>query len=448
MRISKFTYFVVAALLLATFAVAASAQVTATGKVTLKQADGTEVPVKDALVQIYRTDIKQSFKTKTDKKGEYVYAGMDYVGTFTILVSAPGAQPSYVAGVRLSAQPANNFALLPGDGKVLTLDDVRAAGATAGGATAKSGGATAKPSGASAADIAEAKKKQAEYEKQLAEVAARNAKVEERNAKLPVVFKAANEAFTAKKYDEAITLYDQGIAIDPEEAVVYRNKALALRSRGRDKYNNSLTIKEAAEKAAAREDARADFKAATETGEKAVTAFRASAGKNAGGAAPAAGGGGGAQNSELDYLGERAESYRVALQTSTQIDTEAAVKAIQEYIAAETDPAKKTKAEASLGDALFQGGRIDESIASYKAILAANPNNLDAIYGLGIALASDGSTEKTAQARDMLQQFASKAPATDPRKQLAEEAVVGLNDALKPRPADKSGATTTRRRKS
>jgi len=442
MRISKFTYFVVAALLLATFAVAASAQVTATGKVTLKQADGTEVPVKDALVQIYRTDIKQSFKTKTDKKGEYVYAGMDYVGTFTILVSAPGAQPSYVAGIRLSAQPANSFALLPGDGKVLTLDDIRAVGAAA-------GGAAAKPSGASAADIAEAKKKQAEYEKQLAEVAARNAKVEERNAKLPVVFKAANEAFTAKKYDEAITLYDQGIAIDPEEAVVYRNKALALRSRGRDKYNNSLTIKEAAAKAAAREDARADFKAATETGEKAVIAFRASAGKNGGGAATGtAGGGGGAQNSELDYLGERAESYRVALQTSTQIDTEAAVKAIQEYIAAETDQAKKTKAEASLGDALFQGGRIDESIASYKAILAANPNNLDAIYGLGIALASDGSTEKTAQARDMLQQFASKAPATDPRKQLAEEAVVGLNDALKPRPADKSGATTTRRRKS
>jgi hypothetical protein len=93
MRISKFTYFVVAALLLATFAVAASAQVTATGKVTLKQADGTEVPVKDALVQIYRTDIKQSFKTKTDKKGEYVYAGMDYVGTFTILVSAPALSP-------------------------------------------------------------------------------------------------------------------------------------------------------------------------------------------------------------------------------------------------------------------------------------------------------------------------------------------------------------------
>ncbi|MGI9106550.1 MAG: tetratricopeptide repeat protein [Pyrinomonadaceae bacterium] len=438
MRISKFTHFVVAALLLATFAVTASAQVTATGKVMLKQADGTEVPLSDALVQIYRTDIKQSFKTKTNKKGEYVYAGMDYIGTYSILISAPNARPSYIGNVRLSAQPANNFTLEAGDGRVLTLEETKAAGASA--------GAAAKPGGASAADIAAAKKLAEEEAKKRAEIEARNVKIDERNAKLPVVFKAANEAFTAKKYDEAITLYDQGIAIDPDEAVVYRNKALALRSRGRDKYNNSLGIKDAAAKTAAREEARNDFKAATETGEKAISAFRAGTSKIApGGAAAASGGGGGAQNSELDFLSERSESYRIALQTSAQIDTNAAAKAIQEYIAAETDPAKKTKAEASLGDALFAGGRVDESIAAYKGILASNPNNLDALFGLGIALAAEGSDEKTAQARDMLQQFATKAAATDPRKQQAEEAVVGLNEALKPKPADKS--TTTKRRK-
>ena len=88
---------------------------------------------------------------------------------------------------------------------------------------------------------------------------------------------------------------------------------------------------------------------------------------------------------------------------------------------------------------------MDESIAAYKAILAANPSNLDAIYGLGLALASDPTGAKTAEGRDMLQQFASKAPATDPRKQMAEEAVAGLNEALKPKPAEK--ATTTKKRK-
>ncbi|HEY1403891.1 MAG TPA: tetratricopeptide repeat protein [Pyrinomonadaceae bacterium] len=428
MRIPKFTNFFVVALLLATFAVTAVAQVTttATGKVTLKQADGTEVPVVGATVEIHRTDIKQTLKTKTDKKGEYVYAGLDPVGTFTVIVSAPGATSSFIANVRLNHQPNNNFTLSPGDGKAFTLADVNAAGMSQG-STAKAGEKALTPE--------EAKKKQAEYEKEVAEVTAKNAKVQERNAKLPVVFKAANDAFTAKKYDEALTLYDQAIGIDPNEAVVYRNKAIVLRTRAVDTFNAAAKAKDQAGKDAAR----ADLKLATETAEKAITIYRTPQADRA--AAPGA-----AKTEDLDYLFQRAESYRVALQTNAQVDTEAGIKAFQEYIAAETDAAKKTKAEAALGDALFQGGRVDESITAYKSILASSPNNLDAIYGLGLALASDPTGAKTAEGRDMLQQFASKAPATDPRKQMAEEAVAGLNEALKPRPADKA-TTNTKRRK-
>lgn len=440
MRMPKLTH-LFAVLLLAAFAVTASAQVTvtATGKVTLKQADGTEAPVAGALVELHRTDIKQSLKTKTDKKGQYVYAGIDPIGVFTIIVSAPGATPSYISNVRLAQRGENNFTLQPGDGKTLTLADVRAAsggggaatgGTTAAANTAKSGGETLTPE--------EAKKKQAEYERQVAEVTAKNAKIEERNAKLPVVFKAANEAFNAKKYDEAISLYDQAISIDPAEAGVYLNKSIVLRTRGVDRYNAALKSKDQAGKDAAR----ADLKLATETAEKAVATYRTPQADRVAAATPDA-----AKKAELDYLFQRAEAYRVALHTNAQVDTDAGVKAFQEYIANETEQAKKTKAEASLGDALFQGGRVDESIAAYKAILASNPNNLDAIYGLGLALASDPTGQKTAEGRDMLEQFASKAPATDPRKQMAEEAVAGLNEALKPKPADKSG-TTTKRRKS
>ncbi|HEX9918861.1 MAG TPA: tetratricopeptide repeat protein [Pyrinomonadaceae bacterium] len=433
MRIPKFTHFVVAALLLAAFAANASAQhATATGKVTLKQADGTETPVADALVELHRTDIKQSLKTKTNKKGDYVYGGLDLGGVFTIIVSAPGAAPTYMANVRIGQQPNNNFILGPGDGRSLTLADIKAMGASGGAATA----GTAKAGGERALSPEEAKKKQADYEKEVAEVAAKNAKVEERNAKLPVVFKAANEAFNAKKYDEAITLYDQAIAIDPDEAVVHRNKAIVLRTRAVDRYNAAAKTKDQAGKDAAR----ADLKLSTETAEKAVKAYRTPQADRTP-AAPDA-----AKAEDLDYLFQRAESYRVALQTNAPVDTDAGIKAFQEYIAAETDAAKKTKAESALGDALFFGGRVDESIAAYKAILANSPNNLDAIYGLGLALASDPTGAKTAEGRDMLQQFASRAPATDPRKQMAEEAVAGLNEALKPRPADKA-TTTTRRRK-
>jgi tetratricopeptide (TPR) repeat protein len=432
MRIPKFAHFFVAALLLVTFAVSVAAQftATATGKVTLKQADGTETPVADALVEIHRTDIKQTLKVKTNKKGEYVYAGIDPAGTFTLIVSAPGAAPTFTSNVRLSQQPNNNFTLSPGDGKTLTLADVKAAGGAAKGGTAKAGGEPA------ALTPEEAKKKQAEYEKQVAEIAAKNAKVEERNAKLPVVFKAANEAFNAKKYDEAITLYDQAIAIDPAEAVVYRNKAIVLRTRAVDRYNAAAKTKDQAGKDAAR----ADLKLSTETAEKAIATYRAPQTDRTPTSPDAA------KSEDLDYLFQRAESYRVALQTNAPVDTDAGIKAFQEYIAAETDAAKKTKAESALGDALFFGGRVDESIAAYKAILANSPNNLDAIYGLGLALASDPTGAKTAEGRDMLQQFASRAPATDPRKQMAEEAVAGLNEALKPKTTDKA-TTTTRRRK-
>ncbi|HEX8459692.1 MAG TPA: tetratricopeptide repeat protein [Pyrinomonadaceae bacterium] len=443
MRIPKLTHFF-AVLLLAAFAVTASAQVTvtATGKVTLKQADGTEAPVAGALVELHRTDIKQSLKTKTDKKGEYVYAGIDPVGVFTIIVSAPGATSTYMSNVRISQRGENNFTLVPGDGKPLTLADVKAAnsgaGASKGGTTTAgtTAGTAAKPKEGELTPE-EAKKKQEEYERQVAEVSAKNAKIEERNAKLPVVFKAANEAFNAKKYDEAVSLYDQAISIDPNEAGVYLNKSIVLRTRGVDRYNAAVKAKDQAGKDAAR----ADLKLSTETAEKAISTYRTPQADRVAPATPDA-----AKKAELDYLFQRAEAYRVALHTNAQVDTEAGIKAFQEYIASETDTAKKTKAEAALGDALFQGGRVDESIAAYKAILANSPNNLDAIYGLGIALAADPTGQKTAEGRDMLEQFASKAPATDPRKQMAEEAVAGLNEALKPKPADK--ATTTKRRKS
>src|ERR671929_2222575 len=106
-----------AALLLAACGVIASAQVAQmSGKVTLKQADGTAVPVVGAQVDIYRTDIKWEDHVKTNKKGEYMHAGIPFVGTYTLVVSAPGAHPDFVRDVKLSQRPTNDFQLLPGDG--------------------------------------------------------------------------------------------------------------------------------------------------------------------------------------------------------------------------------------------------------------------------------------------------------------------------------------------
>ncbi len=423
MRTKNFTNFFAAALFVVACTAAASAQViTASGTITLKQADGTAAPVQGASVRFVRTDIKQEFTAKTDKKGHYVNVGLPIQGTYTLIISAPGAAPTYIAGVKLNAKPENDFTLDPGNGSTITLEQIKAANvgaATTGTATASGG--TAAPA-APKLSPEEAKKRDAEIAAERARVEAQNARATELNAKLPQIIKAGNDAFNAKNYDEAIARYDEGIQADAEQPSFFANKSVALRSRGVDKYNVAVKAKDQPGKEAARND----FKASAETAEKAVTVFRANAAKSKTAAAPGAQG----QTEELTYLNQRSESYRIALQTSTQIDTEAAVKAMQEYVNAEPDPAKKAKAQAGLGDALYAGGKVDEAVAKFREILATNPGNLDAMFGLGIALAST-DPPKLQEAHDMLAQFVAKAPEGYPRKADALESVKYLEDTMK-----------------
>lgn len=438
MRIKHVPHALAATLLLLTCAAIASAQVVpASGKVTLKQADGTTVPVQGAVVEIYRTDISGKYTTKTDKSGNYIYAGIPFGGTYTIIVSAPNARPDFMTGLRLSQQGENNFTLEAGDGRKLTLDDVKAAAGAAPAGAAGGGDPTA------------ARRAKEEMAKREAAFEAEKAKVAATNAQLNDLLKAGNDALGAKNYDQAITSYDQGIQADPEQAVFHLNKSVALRSRGVDRYNAAVKAKDTA----GRDAAKADLKAAAEAAEKAITNYRALAAKSgaaggaggAGAAGAAAPTGGGPKSDELNYLAARYENYRIALQTGSSDLADAASKAIQEYVTVETDPAKKAKAQISLADALLQGGQVEQSIAAYRQALTTNPDNLDAMYGLGIALAADPSQskEKLAEARDALQKFAAKAPATDSRKQEAAAAADGISQSLKA-PAAQPGTDATK----
>jgi tetratricopeptide (TPR) repeat protein len=403
--------------------------VNVSGVVKLKQQDGTVTPLAGALVEIYRTDITGKYKVNTDKNGRYTHAGIPAVGTYTIIVSGPGALPTFLKDFRLGSQPENDFELEAGDGRTLTLEQVKGAG----------GGGTS-------ASREDAKKAKEEYEKQKAKVEEENKKAVELNKALNDTLAAGNKAFEAKNYDQAISLYDQGIQSDPKQEVFFRNKALVLRARGVEKYNNAVKSRDMAVKNAAKDD----LKASTEMAEKAVELLRQkkSAQPATGGATPAASN----ASEEVSTLGIRAENYRLALQTGSTELADMAAKAIQEYTLAETDPAKKAKMQASLGDALFYGGKVDQAVAVYKEALAANPNNLDAKFGLGLALASDPSLQndkaKAAEAREMLKQFASSAPDTDPRKKDAQDAAAAIEQAMSasPEAAPSKGKPNTRRR--
>src|SRR5262245_13260519 len=139
-------------------ALIALASLTATAQTGRLEGDivkaDTKEPIVGAEVQIERTDLKGSYPVKTDKKGHFLHAGVPYVGTYIIMVSAPGCQPDY-AEVRGSQTEPIKFELRSGDGSKLKAADVKAAAGKA------------KPGGAPAPKMSEeeVKKAKEEYEK-------------------------------------------------------------------------------------------------------------------------------------------------------------------------------------------------------------------------------------------------------------------------------------------
>lgn len=416
MRIKSSFNLAAALLLLCLSAFTAAAQTTqANGKVTLRQTDGTEVPVPDATITFYRTDIAGKYEVKTNKKGEYVRLGMPF-GTFTIAVNAPNAQPTYSSGIRLSQKPENNFVLSPGNGRVITLDEIKAAAANP-----TAGGAPAAP-----VDNAEARKRAEEIARANAEIDAKNARATELNAKLPQILKTGNDAFNSKNYDAAIAAYDQGITADPEQGVFHLNKSAALRGRGVDRYNEAVKSKNQAGRATAQ----SDLKAAVEASEKAVAAYRAAPAKQGATAAPA---GGGKSTELLSALASRAETYRLAMRIGMTESADAAATAMQEYIAAETDASKKGKFEITLADALRDSGQVDKAVATYRRLLAADPNNIDAVFGLGMALQFD-EAKLTANAPEVItlmkQVLAKDTSGAGDRKQAATDSITSMENLI------------------
>ena len=76
-------------------------------------------------------------------------------------------------------------------------------------------------------------------------------------------------------------------------------------------------------------------------------------------------------------------------------------------------------------------GRSDDAIAAYKAVLAADPNHADALYGLGLTLIASSERAQIQEGADTLALFASKAPATDKRVPIVKEALEGVKNAYK-----------------
>lgn len=402
------------------------------GHVWMQQEDGQKVPVADAVIDVFRTDLNAKYNTKTNKKGEFVFAGLPFVGTYTIAASHPSARPNFVQGFKVGRDIPCELTLVPGDGKRLTLDEIKAASATSG--PAAGGG---EPKGESAAD----KAKREELLRKNKEIEEANKKIEAANAIINRTFKAGNESLTAatlasknnnsedaiQKYTAALAQYDEGLAADPEQPALLTNKAQALKGRGVERYNATIKSKttDDAARNAALDTAKADFKAAAEAANKAVALIKAQP-------APTDP----AEQARLNAnkfaaMVTNAEAMRLYVSKVDGTQADAGLAAFKEYIAVETDPAKKAKAQLDAAQMLLDAGQADKALAEFQSILSTQPDSPEANLGAGLALYAGQDKAKFQEAANYLQHFVDVAPDSNPLKPDAKAILAELKNTEK-----------------
>jgi tetratricopeptide (TPR) repeat protein len=407
------------------------------GKVFMQQADGQKVPLAGAEILVVRMDLKADYPNKTDKKGEFVFAGLPLVGQYTVAAFHSTASPDFVGGVRVGQGVPVEIVLTPGDGRKLTVDEIKKA--AAGGNRPAGGSSAGSTSPAGGGESAVDKAKLEELKKKNAEIEASNKKIEEANAVINRTFKAGNEALNAanvasragnrdqavQKYSDAVTAYDEGLGADPDQPAILTNKAAALKGRGVERYNGAIKSTDDAGKTAALEQAKGDFKAAAEASSKAATLIKAQT----------------APSDPTDVQRYNSNKYAAFLTNAesmrlfvTKVDgtqAEAGLTAFRDYIAVETDPAKKSKAQLDAAQMLLDAGAADKALAEFQAILATQPDSPEANLGAGLALYANQDKVKFQEAANYLQHFVDVAPDSNPMKSDAKAILTELKNTEK-----------------
>ena len=400
-RTSIFRMFVFAALLALASLAAAAQSAPVAGKVLLKKADGTVVPVAGALVDVFRMDVKGSMPTaKTDKRGEFRFAGFP-PGDYALSISAEGAEPGYIPDVK-PGQTDLSITLNEGDGKRPTEAEARTVLAQA-----KS---TAGPTTRELTK--EEKEAQAEYEKKVAEVEARNKKIKDESAIINAALQAGNKAFGEKNYSLAIEQYNIGIAANPDyfgsAPILMNNKGVALKIRGVNSYNKATSMPDSDEKKAMIASARKDLEEAKTGYDRSYDLLNAAPAEEITDKVTH-------DKAIYDSLFGLTDTYRLLVRTKSLTTVADDVKAsFEAYQAVEKDQAKKVAAYVILGDVQLETGDSEQALASYQKALEISPENPDALVGAGLSLANMGylsnDKEKFQEAVDYLQKFAGVAP--------------------------------------
>ena len=231
-----------------------------------------------------------------------------------------------------------------------------------------------------------------------------NEKINAENAAIEKAFNDGNAAFSKKDYDGAIAIYDAAIKADPTHPGVTSllvNKASAQLQRGIEIYNASIAAKDNG----MRERGKQYFRDAADSSEKAVALAKS---LNL------------TPQQLYPILVTRKGVMRFAATKAEPDRMDAAVAAYNDYLAVETDPAKKVQAHLEMGQMLIDSGQGAAAEHEYETVLASSPKNSDAVFGLGNSLfliASEHDDKVALQkAANAFKTFLSLAPANDARR--------------------------------
>jgi tetratricopeptide (TPR) repeat protein len=420
-RLSKAVGLTAAIILLSTLASAQMGQVEGTVKLGGK-------PVPGALIDIYRTDVKGHWDTKTDKNGHYIHLGLPLAGTFVFIVSGPGIAPTYTQA-RITQQPVVDIPVEAGDGHTLTLEEVQ---------KAMKSGAGLPPKSVPPADRAKAEATAKEQDAKVQEAKALQSTFDQArvhyNSGLEMMKASAtlqDDAAKKSNYTAALSEFEQAASVDPAKhaamkLINYRanaNVAEVHYQLGVDLFNKRQ-----------RDEAKAHFVSAVDAARKAVALATDDTAEN-----------NPSLNTDLIvYYSILAKNAMLLVEHYGAADmVEGIIKDIDK--AAALDAANKSKWGVMKADVYRSAGRTDDAVAAYKQVIAADAANFDALYGLGLTLIASTERAQIQEGANTLAEFAAKAPPGDKRVPIVKDALEGVKNAY--RVEAEKPATPARRKK-
>jgi tetratricopeptide (TPR) repeat protein len=376
-RKTYFTFLLTVALSIAgASAVSAQNSGPVRGKVFMIK-DGVKTPVEGAVIDAYRVDGNGKLPTKTNKKGEFQYAGFLLGQEYIIAVSGTGLQPQVYPKVKANMENLE-IQVAAGDGKVLTEAEVK-------GMANKSIPAVGEQM--SAAE----KERMAAYEKEKQTVESSNKDIQKKNEIASRTAKEGADAFNTKQYDIAVAKYDEGIEAVPDFAgitpVLLNGKMASHRMRAFNLYVEGARNSDVTARLAKYEAAKKEYAEALKAYDRARTVL-----KNA----PATTDANeikGRTGVTKDLLINVMEVHRLMAVSGVETSKTAEAQAVwDEYLTAEADPLKKPKALKNLGDIYRGAGELEKAIAVYKQVLEIEPENQEVMAMIGLSLVGLGGS--------------------------------------------------------